>query len=348
MKSSAVILAIAVMIFAGADAAAQQSAEPSVAVQLTTLQTGSLPRVVTGFGTVETTPAARQTIMAPVAAGVETVYVKPGQAVSADAPLIRLGPSPATAAAYAKAVSALRAAHDLVVRTRSLVDQHLATAQQLASAENGEADARATLAALKAEGAGSPQMLRAPADAIVTAVSASPGALVAQGAALIDMAMPNGLVLRAGVVPDQASEIRAGDAAQVTPLGWRDAVAGRVLLCGSIVDAQTGLIPVDIALPQGRFMPGQMAQTEIVTGRVSGYVLPHEAVLVDRSGSPYAVQAVDGVARKIAIKILLSAEPQEVVEGAFDTSAPVILAGNYQLRDGMKIRVAKPQQTDGK
>lgn len=344
------LLALLAAVFLAASvqaAAAQEASGPSVAVELTKLHKGSLPRIVTAFGAVETSPAARQTVMAPVAAEVDAVYVRAGEKVAAGAPLIRLGPSPATAAAYAQAVSALRAARDLVTRTRSLLSQHLATAQQLISDEKSEADARAALAALRTEGAGSPQTVKSPADAIVTAVSASRGAMVAQGAALVALALPGGLVLRAGVVPEQVSAIRAGDPVTVTPLGWTDGISAKVLSLGSMVEAQSGLVPVDIALPPGRFMPGQQAQAAIVTGQVAGYVVPHEAILVDGTGAPYVVQVVKSVARKVPARVLLSAGAQDVIDGALDPKAPLVLAGNHQLRDGMKVRVAQPQHAGG-
>ena len=347
MKRTCVLAAV-ILALAGAVAAAQDPPGPSVLVQLTRLQKGSLPRIVTAFGTVETNPTARQSVMAPVAAGVETVYVKAGEQVTANAPLVRLGPSPSTAAAYAQALAALHAARDLVDRTHSLLGQHLATAQQLTSAEKSAADARTSLAALKAEGAGGPRTLRASSDAIVTAISISPGAMVPQGAALIDLARLNGLVLRAGVVPDQAAQIHPGDAVRITPLGWTDAVDGRVLLRGSMVDPQTGLVPVDISVPPGSLLPGQMAQAGVVTGQVAGYVVPHQAILVDDTGAPYVVQAVNGTAHKVAVKLLLGEGTQDVVEGALDPDAPLVLAGNYQLRDGMKVRVADPNRPGNK
>jgi membrane fusion protein, multidrug efflux system len=348
MRYAEILLAVVMLTFATSIAAAQDPPGPSVLVQLAKLQRGSLPRVVTAFGTVEASPAARQTVMAPVAAGVEAVYVKAGEAVTANAPLVRLGPSPATSAAYAKALSGVRAAQELVARTRSLLGQHLATAQELASAESAKADADASLEALKAEGAGSARTIVAPVSAIVTAVSTNPGAMVAQGTALLELALPNGLVLRAGVVPDQAPPIRAGDAATISPLGWPDGVAGRVLLRGSVVDTQTGLVPVDIALPPSGFLPGQMAEAGIVTGEVAGYVVPHQAILVDDTGSPYVVQAVSDTAHKVAVKVLLSGGEKDVVEGQFDPAAPIVLAGNYQLHDGMRVRLKEPSQTDGK
>src|SRR5579875_2283767 len=271
-----------------------------------------------------------------------------GRAGSGGAALLRLEPSPGTAAAYAQAQSALQAANALVRRTQTLLGQHLATRQQLADARKSQADARAALAALAAEGAGAAQILRAPFRAIVTAVSTSPGAIVAQGAALLALARPNALVLRVGVMPDRALAIRPGEPASITPLGAEDSVTGRVVLRGSVVEPTTGLVPVEIALPPGTFLAGTMAKAGIVIGKVHGYIVPHQAILVDDSGAPYVVQAVNMVARKVAVRVLDGSGAENVVAGPLDPAAPLVLAGNYQLENGMRIRLANPDGTAGK
>lgn len=358
MRNIAFALVIAVFVVAGgvlfirlspgAAEPAPKDQAPSVLVELTALKKGSLPRIETAFGKVEANPAAQQTIQAPLAAVVEEVFVKPGEEVAEGAPLIRLGPSPATAASYSQALSALRTSREAERRTRSLLNQHLATAQQLADAEKAAADAQASLEALKAVGAASPQTLHAPVRSIVTSVSTGLGAIVAQGAALLDLAKPNGLVLRAGLVPARANAVQTGDTVQITPLGIAQPLSGRVLLRGSMIDPQTGLVPVDITLPPGGLMPGQTAEAVIVTAQVEGYVVPHEAVLIDGGGAPYVVQAAGGVARKVAVHVLVAQGGEDVVEGQLDPAASLVLAGNYQLEDGMHVRTAGPAKTSGK
>ena len=322
--------------------APQHGQKPSVLVHLTAAKMGSLPRVISVFGKVEASAPMQQRVMAPVSAVVDAVFIRPGEKVSAGARLIRLGPSPGTAAAYKKARSALQAAQGLVQRTESLLAQHLATRQQLADAKKSAADAQATLAALVAEGGGSAQVLSAPFDANVPGVMTSPGAIVSEGAALVDLARPNGLVLRAGAVPEQAAEIRKGNSVRIRLLGNPISRPGTVLLRGSIVDPRTGLVPIDIALPTGSFLPGQMGEAEIITGAVKGYVVPHEAILVNDSGAPYLVQVVNMAAREVPVRILLNAGDKDVVSGPLDPKASVVVAGNYQLRNGMKVRVADP------
>ena len=313
---------------------------PSVLVQLTRLHRGSLPQIVTAYGSVQADPSARQTVMAPLSSVVGEVYVRAGEEVAAGAALIRLGPTPQAAAAYTQARSALRAATQLVDRTRTMLAEHLATAQQLADAIKTQADARATLAELDAEGAGGAQILRAPFPAIVAAISTSPGAIVAQGAVLLDLARTNALVLEVGVVPEQATTIRPGNRVDIMAVGEKEPASGKVVLRGRLVDPRTGLVPVDVALPPGPFLAGEMAEAHIVTGEARGYEVPHEAILVSDSGNAYVVQAIDMVAKKVPVRVLAAGGAQDVVDGPLDPAWPIVLAGNYQLDDGMRVRIA--------
>jgi membrane fusion protein, multidrug efflux system len=324
-------------------AAASESHGPSVLATLAPLHKGDLPKVVTAYGTIGTSAKAKRTVTAPSSAIVMDINVKSGAEVSKGAPLIKLGPSPGTVAAFARAKSALQAAQALVQRTQDLLNQHLATRQQLVDAQKSASDAKATIAALKAEGAASPQTLRAPFKAIVTNVPAELGAVVNQGTPLVTLARPSGLVLNAGVVPAEAAEIRNGQTVKVTPLGATHVVSGKVTLRGSIVDPHTGLVPIEISLPTGSSLPGQTAQAKIQVGQVAGYIVPHEAILVNDHGEPFVVQSHNMIAHKVLVRVLLSAGDRDVIAGPLDPKALLVLAGNYQLQNGGRIRVADPK-----
>jgi membrane fusion protein, multidrug efflux system len=348
------LLVVAALLVAATSVghAAAQDGGPSVLVRVAPLRRGSLPRFVTVYGQMEADPTARRTITAPTAAVVDSVDVRPGQSVAAGAPLLRLAPSPATAAAYAQALAALRVAEDLVGRTRALLGQHFATAQELAAAEKSRSDARATLAALDAEGAGGPQLLRAPFAGVVSAILTSPGAIVAEAAVLAELSRSGGVVLLAGAVPAAAAAIRPGDLAIITPLGGDAEIpgggTGTVLLRGAVVDPQTGLVPVIITPPDGPFLAGEMAEARIVTGHIRGYLVPHAAILVNDEGAPYVVQAKNRVAHIVPVHILGSGPDMDVVAGPLDPSAALVLDGNYQLEDGMRVRLSGPTSAAGR
>lgn len=340
MKAGPIPIVVAFILAAtgAAPGAEAPDQSPSVLVRLTRLEKGSLPQVVDAFGRAEPSPAARQAIQAPVAAVVDAVYVKPGQEVAKAAPLIRLGPSPATAESFEKAKSALRAALEDERRTASLAVQHLATGQQLAQARKTVTDAQASLDALRAVGADSPRTLNAPFAAVVTQVAASPGALVGQGGALLDLAMRSDLTLRVGLTPAQAAAVKKGDPATITPLGAMSHFSGRILARGAMIDPQTGLVSIEIEPQSGELLPGQMAEAAITVAQVEGFVVPHEALLMDERGAPYLVEAKGGVAHRVAVRILLAAGEKDVVAGALDPEAFLVLSGNYQLKEGMRVR----------
>jgi len=322
------------------------NANATVFVQQIALRKGTLPQTTSAYGTVQADTSARSTLMAPLAARVGAVYVHLGQEVASGAPLLQLVPTPPTATTYAQAVSALKVASDALNRTQQLLDEHLATRQQLADAQKAESDARAALAALKTQGASGPTALHAPFHAIVTALSVSTNAIVTEGAALLELAPPRNLVLQAGVPPALASSIRAGNAAQVTPVGGTQSYAGRVTLRGAIVDPTSGLVPVQISLPPGVFFPGQTVEAAITTGAVEGYVVPHSAILVDDNGDPYVVQTQKMVAKSVHVQVLGGHDDQNVIQGPLDASAPVVVEGNHQLQDGMKVRLTQTAETD--
>ncbi|PMS19661.1 hypothetical protein C0Z18_12480 [Trinickia dabaoshanensis] len=341
MKKQWMFGAMAIALWSSYACAQPDAGEPSVLVTQVALRQGSLPSTVQAYGFVQPSKAASRTVMATASAMVQAVYVREGEEIAAGAPMLRLAPAPQTAAAFAQAQSALRVARQLAARTQQMFAQHLATAQQLADAQKSEADATANLAALKAQGAGGAQVLRAPFRAVVMHLSASPGMLAAEGASLLELASPEKTILKVGVAPAQAMLVSAGNTARVTAVGEAQSWSGTVVQRGSMIDPSTGLVPVEIALPPGRFLPGEAAGAAITVGETQGYVVPHAAILVDDHGEPYVVQSKNMKARKVKVNVVGMQADKDVIRGSgLNPGEPLVLSGNYQLDDGMRMRVA--------
>jgi RND family efflux transporter MFP subunit len=350
MKYPSIIVATLLAAWSGCGFAAQSDTpSPSVLVTVTALREGSLARTITAYGAVLSAPSARRTITASTSATVSAVYAHAGDDIAAGAPLLRLVPTPQTTAAYTQARSAQRMAEKRVARTREMFAQHLATAQQLADAQKTASDARSALDVLEAQGANGPTTVRAPFRAIVMSLPAAPGERVAPGAPLADLARPESLTLRVGVTPAEARSIDAGNPARVTALGGSKSLSGTVSRRGAVIDPATGLIPVDISLPADALFPGEAAEAEITVGQTHGYVVPHTAILVDPRGAPYVVQANGKKARKVAVSVVGTHGDEDAIRGpGLNAGQPLILAGNYQLDDGMDIRLAAEHQGAGK
>lgn len=339
------ILTVA-MLAAWSSYALADAGEPSVLVTQTALRQGSLPRTVQAYGVVQASAGASRTVTAATSAVVQALYVREGEEVAAGAPLLQLKPSPETTAAYVQARSALKVAGQLAARTQQMAAQHLATAQQLADAQKAESDAKATLAALDAQGAAGAQVLRAPFRAIVLRLSATQGTLASAGTPLLELASAEKAVLKVGVVPAQAMLVGKGDVANVAAVGGDQRWPGTVVQRGSMVDPSTGLVPIEIALPPGHFLPGEAADATITVGKTEGYVVPHAAILVNDHGDTYVVQDDAMKARKVDVSVAGTHADEDVIRGdGLNPGQPIVLSGNYQLDDGMRMRVAK---RDGK
>jgi membrane fusion protein, multidrug efflux system len=339
---AACVALLSIFLLADADDTDNQSAE----VTLTKLHKGSVDHIVVAYGKVEASDSASRSLQAEMGAVVSEVDVRVGQQVAKDAPLLVLRPSPKTTADYNQAKSTVSSASAEVDRTRKLLGDHLATTQQLADAQKALSDARSNLAAMEAQGAGATQTVRSPDAAIVTALSVKPGEIVSEGGALVELAEQGRLVLGVGVTPSQAEMIEAGDTVTITRIGETDKYAGKVESRGSVVDADDGLVNVNIALPQGKFFLGEMGQAAIATAKVAGYVVPHQALLVDDSGKNYVVQSDDLTAKKVVVKVLEAAGDTDVIDGPLDAKLPLVLVGAHQLDDGDKMRLAEGSDSD--
>lgn len=312
----------------------------SVQVNLVPLKKGSLPTSITTYGRVMPAEKARKVIAAPIAAQVSDIDVRTGEEIGRGTPILTLVPSPESRATYNQAQLALATAHKLLARSRSLAKAHLETAAQLARDEMSAADARSTLDALKEEGADGPNTVKASFNAVVMGVNVSAGTFVTQGETLVSLARPGGLILKTGVVPAEASEIEPGNQVTITPFSGSSKYQGKVLLRGSVVGLRNGLVPIDISVPHNSLLTGEMAKAVIDTGIMHGYVVPHNAILLNTSGQTYIVQSVDMAARKVLVTVLGSKGDNDIIQGDVIAGAPVVGAGNYQLDNGTRMHVA--------
>jgi membrane fusion protein (multidrug efflux system) len=340
-----IVLALGLCIgFTPVFAMADEPPDEADAVALVTLADvtkGSLPVTVTAYGQVQPGDTAQQSIGAPLSVRVSNVMVKAGEQVPAGTPLLTVVPSPESAAAYKQAKLALRLANEIVERDRATAKLHLLTESELARAEKDLEAAKSDLAVLEEEGAVGPNTFKAPFDAIVMKVDNGPGSVVAQGAPLIELARPEGLVLEVGVVAAQAAAIVRGNAVTIASLSGGASLPGEVLVREVVIDPTTGLVPVQISFPLGKLLAGEMARAVITTGDAEGYVVPHEAILVADDGSNFLWQAVEMEAKKVKIRVVVAGGDKDVVTGKINAKAQIVLSGNKQLDDGTKMRVAE-------
>lgn len=273
---------------------------------------------------------------------VVALNVAAGETVRRGQPLLTIAPDPTARSAYQQAQSALELARGELKRTEQLVAQRLATQSQWAAARKALADAQAALEAQRALGGGSAQeMVSAPADGVVSALSVGLGERFAANAPLLGFTPAHALVAQLGVQPEDGAKLHAGMPVQLRSVyGDKASFIGSLRMIGQSIDPQTHLLAAQVELPaeaSAALVAGAALDAQIRTADFRAWAVPRAAVLHDEHGD-YLFQVVQGHARRIAVTLRSPAGDPVSVQGPLDAKAKVIVLGAYELADGDAVQ----------
>lgn len=297
---------------------------------------------VTGFGTLSGDSHSKQILSLPQAGQVVVLNVAAGRRVKRGDVLLQLATDPTTRFGYQQAESALQLARGELARTERLASEHLATNTQLATARKALTDAESVLQQQSRLGGGSDHgILSAPADGVVTTVSVHIGERLQPGVPLAEFTASGAVVAQLGVEPSQATNVRVGMNATITPVyGAMQILPGTVTMVANAVDPQTHLLNVLIALNEGSsadLVSGAALTGTVDTADFTAWAVPRDAVLSDDGGS-YLYQVHDAKAHRVPVKVLAPEGETLGVSGALEPGDQVITLGAYELSDGDSVR----------
>ena len=359
LGSAALLLAAAITLSVRAadDKAASAAPKPALTVNVTQPQSASLPVRVTANGSIaawqeaSVGTEANGLRLAEVRVNVGDV-VKRGQVLATFAPDTLNADVAQIRAAVAEAEATLAEASANAQRARGLqatgalseaaINQYF-TAERTAKAR---LDAQRAMAQLQQLRLKQTQVL-APDFGVISARSATVGAVLPAGQELFRMIRQGRLEWRAEVAANDLGVLKPGVAALVTA-GSGPAIKGTVRMVAPTVDPQTrnGLVYVDLPASVGTgavggsgARAGMFARGEFEIGSGSGLTLPQSAVLL-RDGFSYVLrvgsdskvtQVKVGVGRRVGDRIEIT--------GGIDASARVVASGGGFLGDGDTVRV---------
>ena len=253
-------------------------------------------------------------------------------------------------AAVAEAEATLAEAHANAERAKSLQATGAlsdATINQYVTAE------RTAKARLDAQRAGvAARQLRvtqtavlAPDSGVISARSATVGAVLPAGTELFRMIRQGRLEWRAEVASSDLGLIQPGMKVSVTPASAVAApgvqpTLGTVRIVAPTVDPQTrnGIVYVDLPQP-GAARAGMFARGEFEVGNSSALTLPQSAVQL-RDGFSYVFRlGADSKVTQAKINVGRRVGDRIEVTGGLDTESRVVLAGGGFLAEGDTVRV---------
>ena len=191
--------------------------------------------------------------------------------------------------------------------------------------------------------------VRAPDHGVISARSATVGAVVGAGTELFRMVRKGRLEWRAEVTATELGRLRPGTAAQVTAASGAS-VQGQLRMVAPTVDPQTrnALVYVDLpAHPDLR--AGMFARGEFLLGQSDALTVPQEALVV-REGFTYLfVRGADQRVQRLKVQPGRRAGERVEILSGLDAGAPVVVRGAGFLNDGDLVRVASgPEKSEEK
>lgn len=349
LAAAGLLAAVAVRAAADAQAAAPATAKPALTVTVTQPQSGELPLTVAANGSLF---AWQEASVGAEANGLRIAEVrvnvgdrvKRGQVLASFAPDVVRADLAQIKAAVAEAEATLAEAAANAQRARELQTTGALSAQQINQYLTAERTAQARLEAQRA--AARVQELRlaqaqvlAPDDGIISARSATVGAVVPAGQELFRLIRQGRLEWRAEVAAADLAKIAPGQAVSVTPAGGTP-VAGKVRMVAPTVDPATrnGLVYVDLA-PSAQARAGMFARGSLDIGRGAGITLPQGAVLM-RDGFAYVfVVGPDSKVQQKKVELGRRVGERVELRTALAADARVVASGGGFLADGDLVKV---------
>jgi HlyD family secretion protein len=322
---------------------------PALSVNTTQPQSASLPLKIAANGNIA---AWQEAIIGTEANGLRLAEVrvnvgdavKRGQVLATFAPDMMQADVAQIRAVVAEAEAALAEATVNAKRARDLQASGALSDQQINQYLTAERTAQARLDAQRAQANVQALRLRqtqvlAPDDGVISARSATVGAVLPAGQELFRMIRQGRLEWRADVAAADLARIKPGMAVRVTPSGGA-AITGKVRMVAPTVDPLTrnGIVYVDLA-PSADARAGMFARGDFDIGTGQGLTLPQSAVQL-RDGFSYVLR-VGPDSKVIETKVTVGRRVGERIEitGGLEANARVVASGGGFLSDGDTVRV---------
>ncbi|WP_367848096.1 efflux RND transporter periplasmic adaptor subunit [Rhodoferax sp. WC2427] len=230
-------------------------------------------------------------------------------------------------------------------RARTLQATGALSEQQITQYQTTEQVAKARVAAARATLVVQQQRLqhtqvRAPDFGVISARSATVGAVLGSGTELFRMVRQGRLEWRAEVTAAELERIKVGTIAQVRTAQGTP-VQGKVRMVAPTVDPQTRMGLVYVDLPASNLKPGMFASGAFALGQTTALTVPQTAVVVrDAFSFVYRVGKDQRVAQ---VKVQTGRQLGDRLEitSALPPDAVLVASGAGFLNDGDLVRVVQ-------
>lgn len=336
-----------------------------VPVKLAAVKKGPISYILSTSGDV--LPLRQVDLVSRISGYVERIHFEMGDQVAAGAVVATIEPKEqhhrveedeanvkVAEATLREKESQLAQAEKQVERARLLRQKDFISSQELDEAETRANTARAQkelaqaqLAQREAALAQSRYQLgltrvTAPFSGVVTRRLVDPGAYVSSSTPIVTTAVPDPLKAIVNIPEKDVNLVRIGMVArlEINPFPGR-VFEGRVARLNSALDAASRTLMAEVHVPNSQQLikPGMFARVSLVLGEHKDSLLVPEEAVVEEEGRYFVYSVADGEAKRKAVAKGWSQDGFIEVTKGLEGGERIVVAGQYRLRPGTKIRV---------
>ena len=187
------------------------------------------------------------------------------------------------------------------------------------------------------------KFIRAQVAGTVAAIMVEQGQYIEKGHELIKINDPKNLYLKLEVPVANFKEIEKGLSVHgKTALIGGKSFKGKVTGIGTVIDAISGTVPVELSFTEGQegLLPGTITNVEILLSEEEKLFVPQKAIYY--AGEKTFIPLLkDGKVKKVEVKIGRREKGElEILEGIKLDETMIVGAGEF-LKDGDKVQTAK-------
>ena len=314
----------------------------TASVRCMPIRKGVMEKTVSAYGIISPSPGTVKDISAAYQARIKAVYVTEGQVVGKADRLLDVSPGPDTILALKEMQLEMDTAEKGLELAKERFSLRLATNQDVLNARKAFDQARTRLDYMKSQGADRDVIIKAPSDGMVNKIFVSQGAVVQAGSPLLEVMPKNGQEVKLEVEPEDACLISQGQKALISFVNrsCTRPMTGRVRAVSSMVNPATRLLDVFVSLPENQApMLNEYVKGEIKIFSRSALIVPRDAVL-PQNGHFVLFTVENGRAKRHIVGVGLEKDGEvQITGGGLSAGEMAVVLGNYELKDGMAVRV---------
>jgi len=189
--------------------------------------------------------------------------------------------------------------------------------------------------------------IRAPISGIISKRFLDQGSFVSTTTPIVRIVAMDTVKVVVQVVEIEIAQLRAGAIAEIYVDAYREEVfQGLAVRISPTVDPESRTADVEIRVDNKdhRLKPGMFARVSIVTQRRDGVLLLSKDWLVRQSATPQVFVNENGKASRRVVSLGVEGEQHVEVLKGLQEGDEVIVAGQYELKDGMPVKVIRRQE----